>query len=361
MYADNPNSYGSLDGARKMLAQQTAARDEILDCLARIEKQLQANSSVNVREEVTGPIADLLFSPGELLQRKIANGMSFNFRYSSKIARDFMMARQQPLDHVWEPQTTLAVVELAKGAKNVIVGGAYFGDHALLVARSVSAGGTCHCFELSDDSLEMLRMNVAANNIKNVVINQQALWSTDGVKIELAGADSHASPQIAQNGSTGSHFVSRSIDNYAAHNHLDRIDVIMLDIEGGEYEALLGSRAVLARTGIQAPVVICEIHASYVDWSDGLKSTPLCKLLIDNGYEVFAIRDYQGNDASAGHVVELVDIDSAVISGPKHGFNLLATKSRDRLNPLVFKIVHNVSPKLLHHRDQKIHGPLAAA
>ena len=359
MYANNPNSYGALDGVGKILSLRTEARDEILDCLARIEKQLQAGSSVNVREEVTGPIADVLFEPGELLTREIANGMTFSFRYSSKIARDFMMARQKPLDHVWEPQTTRSVVALSKDARNVIVGGAYFGDHSLMIARAMAKGGTCHCFELSDDSLEMLHANIKNNAIANIKTNQRALWSVDGAKIELAGSDSHASPQVADAAATGPHFVSRSIDNYAAENQLDQIDVIMLDIEGGEYEALLGAKAVLARPAATAPALICEIHAAYVDWSKGLAATPMCKLMIDNGYEVFAIRDYQGNDPSAGKVVELVDIDSAVISGPKHGFNLLAVKSRSRLDPAAFSIVHGVSPKLLHHRDQKIYGPLS--
>lgn len=358
MYASNPNSYGSLEGARKILSQNGAARDQILDCLASIEKKLQNGSAVNVREEVTGPIADLLFESGELLTRKISNGMSFSFRYSSKIARDFMMARQTPLDHVWEPQTTKAVVALSKGAKNVIVGGAYIGDHSLLIARSMARDGVCHCFELSDDSLEMLRMNLKNNHISNVKINQLALWSVDGVKIELAGEDSHASPQIADKDTTAPHFVSSSIDNYAQKNKLDQIDVVMLDIEGGEFEALLGAKSVMARPVASAPAIICEIHAAYVDWSAGLRTTPLCQLMIDNGYEIFAIRDYQGNDPSAGEIVELVDIDSAVISGPKHGFNLLAVKSRDRLDPAVFSIVNNVSPKLLHHRDPKIYGPL---
>ncbi len=360
MYGSNPNSYGSLENARRILSQRDDAREDILDCLAKVEKKLQAGSSLNIREEVTGPIADMLFVPGELLSRKIANGMKFTFRYSSKIARDFMMARQEPLDHVWEPQTTRSVVQLSRGAQNVIVGGAYFGDHSLLIATALAKGGICHCFELSDDNLEMLRTNLKDNNVVNVKVNQRALWSVDGTKISLAGADSHASPQEAGANSDDEVYVSQSIDGYIAENKLGQIDVIMLDIEGGEYEALRGATSVLGRDAESAPAVICEIHAAYVDWSSGLAATPMCKLLLDNGYEIFAIRDYQGNDPSAGEVVELVDIDSAVISGPKHGFNLLAVKSRRRLDPAVFSLVNNVSPKLLHHRDQNIHGPLSA-
>jgi hypothetical protein len=55
--------------------------------------------------------------------------------------------------------------------------------------------------------------------------------------------------------------------------------------------------------------------------------------------------------------VELIDIDSAVIDGRLHGFNLLAVKSRARLSPDAFRIVHGVSPKLLKHRDPKSTRP----
>ena len=133
----------------------------------------------------------------------------------------------------------------------------------------------------------------------------------------------------------------------------------MLDIEGGEYAALQGAKKVLSAGPASAPAVICEIHRHYVDWTSGLAETPLCKLLTDHGYEVFAIRDYQGNQAMPDGIVELVDIASAIIDGPPHGFNLLAVKSRARLDKDTFRIVHGVSPKLLHHRDPKLFAPLS--
>jgi hypothetical protein len=132
----------------------------------------------------------------------------------------------------------------------------------------------------------------------------------------------------------------------------------MLDIEGGEYDALQGAKSALSAPKETAPAVICEIHRNYVDWSTGLANTPLCTLLIKHGYEIFAIRDYQGNEVVEPRHVELVDINSAVISGPAHGFNLLAVKTRTRLSPDTFRIVHGLSPKLLKHRDPKIHAPL---
>jgi FkbM family methyltransferase len=359
MYAKNPNSYGSLTGARQFLKDRPDMRDELLDCIARIEKQAQAGSSTNVREEVTGPLVDLLFAPDELLKRTLADGTSFTFRYSSKIARDFVMARQPRLDHVWEPQTTKTVVALSRGKSQVIIGGAYFGDHAILVGKTLGPAGLCHCFELASDNIAMLSQNARDNGLANIRIIQQALWSRDGAAITLSGSDSHASPQEAEGDAVDNNqFISRTIDSYVAEQQLTDVDVIMLDIEGGEHDALVGAAGALSADNHRAPAVISEIHGAYTDWSQGLRATPQCALLISHGYEVFAIRDYQGNDPSAGDIVELVDIDSAVIAGPRHGFNLLAVKSRTRLDPAVFRIVANVSPKLLHHRDQAIHGPL---
>jgi FkbM family methyltransferase len=332
-------------------------RDRLVDCLVEIERSLQVGNDANVREDLTGPIVDLLFDQGELLQRTVDGGLRFNFRYSSKIARDFVLARGRALDHVWEPQTTRSVIALSDGRHNVLIGGAYIGDHALYAARALAQGGYCHCFELSNESLALLRSNIADNRIENIVVNQKALWSVDGAAIMLDGEDSHASPQLAGT-SAGETFESRSIDGYVADQGLDRLDLVMLDIEGGEFDAIQGAQQVLSRPADTAPALICEIHRAYVDWSAGLRTTPLCAALISHGYEVFCIRDYQGNEAVDPPHVELVDIDSAVIDGPPHGFNLLAVKSRARLNPNTFRIVHGVSPKLLKHRNPAIHAPL---
>jgi FkbM family methyltransferase len=357
VYSANPRSYGSLKAARQLLAENSLQRDKILDCLIEIEKTLQLPNGANIREDLTGPIVDLLFEDGELLSRDVAGGLTFNFRYSSKISRDFLLARGRVPDHVWEPQTTRSVIALSKGKKDILIGGAYIGDHALYAARVLGVGGTCHCFELSDDSLELLRSNLKQNAITNVKVNQEALWSSDGMKIMLAGEDSHASPKVAEGGEAD-YFMSRTIDRYMDTKGIKHLDLLMLDIEGGEYDALQGAAGVLNAPKEQAPAVICEIHRNYVDWSNGLRHTPLCKILIDKGYEVFAIRDYQGNEVVDPPFVELVDIDSAVISGPAHGFNLLAVKTRSRLSPDTFRIVHGVSPKLLKHRDPKIHAPM---
>lgn len=347
----------SLEAARQLLRQYPDQRELLWDCLVAIEAAIQPTSSENVREVLTGAIVDALLGEDELLSRRTAQGLTVNFRNSSKIGRDFALAREPLPDHVWEPQTTRAITFFATGSRCVVIGGAYFGDQALFAARVMAPGGTCHCFELAEPLLQLLRMNAAENGFANIVINQLALWSSDGAGIALDGEDAYGRPRPATSGSQIA-YPSCTIDGYLKSHALNAVDLIMLDIEGGETEALRGAAGLLSLPADRAPAVICEIHSSYVDWSRGLRETELCRLLATHDYHVFALRDYWGNEPLQSEHIELVDLDSTVLEGPPHGFNLLAVKSIDRLASDTFRIVHNVSPKLLKHKDAAVHAPL---
>jgi FkbM family methyltransferase len=352
-----PTSYGGLDSFARFTRHDAVRRRMLLDTLLAAEPALQAGTEANVREEVIGPLVDLMHTPGERITRDLANGMRFTLAYTSKIARDFVLAPGPRPQVVWEPQTTKAALALSRGRQSVVVGGAYVGDQAILIAHGLAPGGACHCFELDADNIALLAENAQVNGVDNIHVHRLALWSVDDARINLTGEDSHATPSEAASGDAGT-FLSRTIDTLAREHGLATIDLILLDIEGGEDAALAGASHFLAQPAATAPAVIFEIHSAYVDWSDGLARTPVVARLLSAGYEVFGLRDYQGNENMDGLPVELVDHASAVISGPRHGFNMLAVKDRSRLDPAVFRFVSGVSPKLLKHRDPALHQPL---
>jgi hypothetical protein len=70
------------------------------------------------------------------------------------------------------------------------------------------------------------------------------------------------------------------------------VELIMLDTEGGEENALLGARETIARC---SPNIVFEIHRNFVDWSAGLQNTSVVTFLTSQGYDVFAIRDFHNN------------------------------------------------------------------
>ena len=345
-------SAGELAEALREIGACPEARDILLAALLRIEPLLE-QTDFDVREQVTGPVCDALHVPAQPITRTLADGTVMSARYASKIARDFVMAAEAQPDHVWEPQTTRALLALGARARHVVVGGAYIGDHAVLLARQIAGRGIVHCFEPGVENLALLRLNLASNGITNVAVNGQGLWSSS-TTLSLTGNDCLASPAE----DAGGRIDATSIDLYADQCGIEAIDLIMLDIEGGELEALRGASAFLSRPPPEAPVVVFEVHSLYVDWSQGLRAAGPVALLIAHGYSVFALRDYHSNVAMAGAPIELIPADDVWLEGPPHGFNMLAVKDVNLLDPALFHFVSGVSPKLLRHRSPGYHAPL---
>lgn len=361
----NPFSMGDAASAFELLGNNPEARAKFISDLVKIEEYWtdaehdpdDFEEKVNVREFITGPVVDALFKKNELLTKELANGLTFTFQYSSKIARDFVMGGARP-DHVWEPQTTKLLCMLAPAAQTAVVAGAYFGDQALLLASSMKdKGARCYCFEVNDTQIGLLKRNAETNKIGAIVPVQKALWDSSNVRLSMEGEDSHASLVEGQGENAG--YVTVALDDFGRAHGIDAIQLLMIDIEGAELSALRGAQSFLRQPADRAPSIIFEIHRSYVDWSNGLENTELVSFLEGFGYEIYAIRDYHGNVDMRGRPVEIVPIRTAFLASRPHGFNALAIKDRSIIDRLSLRVVDNVSPKLLTHRDPALHHPFS--
>ncbi len=328
------------------------ARALIVRACLNAEKRL-ARIDYNVRDEVTGPLVDALHANIDSVSVELADGTVVEVKYRSKIARDIVMRDVARPDHVFEPQTTKLLLHLAKHAKNVLIGGAYAGDHAVLVAKLIAKdGGVVHGFEPNDEQMEMLHKNVGRNGLSNVKFVADALWDTPDVRLGLVGSDAFASVAPVETGG----FMTTTIDAYGRKAGIAHLDVIMLDIEGSELRALQGAAGYLSQPAGQAPAIIYEVNRGYVDWTKGLDTTDIVAFLAKNGYTSYCVRDYQTNIRVDGPV-ELVPVTDVYLSGPPHGFNMLAVKENVDLKPPFYRMTPGLSPKLLSHRDPKLHSP----
>ncbi|HVE72407.1 MAG TPA: FkbM family methyltransferase [Thermoanaerobaculia bacterium] len=343
------------DQSLKIVGADEATRARIIAALQQFEL-LPERRFTTVRDDVTGPIVDALHASLDVVRKELSNGLVFEFPYRSKIARDFVMSVPEKPDHVWEPQTTKLLLHLSAGASHVVIGGAYFGDQAIPVAHAMRGRGVCHAFEPNREMAAMLSRNAALNALDNVRVHPLALWSDDTSRLAFVGDDAYASTVAcgAAAAPQDDGVPTTTIDSYAAASGIDRFDLIMLDLEGGELNVLRGAEGQLSR---HAPHVVFEVHRSYVDWSHGLHNTDIARWLASFGYTLFAIRDFQSNYDLSGRPVELVPADTAYLEGPPHGLNLLAIKDTSIIENEHFEIVPNVSSKLLLHRDPKLHHP----
>jgi FkbM family methyltransferase len=253
--------------------------------------------------------------------------------------------------------TSRILVDLAKGAKNVVIGGAYFGDHAVLIAREIAGnGGVVHAFEPNTQQRGMLMKNAELNALSNIRPRPEGLWHDSTTNLKLVGYDSFASAEVAQAGDDT--FKTVTIADYLAAAGVNRLDLIVLDIEGAELGALRGAEPFLSQPAGEAPAILFEVHRHYVDWSNGLANTDIAKLLTGHGYTLFGLRDFNSNYDLAGKPVELIPMDAIHLEGPPHGFNMVAVKNPKVFDRPGYSIVRDVSPKYLRHKDPKLHHPL---
>jgi FkbM family methyltransferase len=328
----------TIDDALEVIGRDAGTRARLIAALQSFE---ELDRFSTVRDDITGPVVDALHAGVEIVHKELDNGLVFEFPYRSKIARDFVMSVPERPDHVWEPQTTKLLVQLAH--HDVIVGGAYFGDQAIPVAHALADRGTCHAFEPNAQQAAALERNVALNRLTNVRVHAKGLWS-EPARLSFVGEDALAGTVASETG-----IEATTIDLHAT----SAVGLITLDLEGAELHVLRGAARVLRE---HAPHVVFEVHRLYVDWSSGLHRTEVAELLTSHGYTLFAIRDFQSNIDLSGRPIELVPIETAFLDGPPHGFNVLAVRDEAVLEPFV--ITPNVSPKLLRHGDPSLHHPL---
>jgi FkbM family methyltransferase len=339
-----------------------SSRAEMIRACKQYE-QLPEQRFTTVRDDVTGPIVDALHGELDRVRKELSNGIVFEFHYRSKIARDFVMSTPESPDHVWEPQTTKLLLYLAgessREAAQVLIGGAYFGDQAVLIADRIrTRGGVIHAFEPNSDQAAMLEHNARLNQLDNIRVQRLGLWSDDTSRLRLVGPDALASSVAASEEEGEPTFATTTIDTYLRQQAIDHLDLIMLDLEGAELAALQGARTQLSQPAGSAPNIVFEVHRSYVDWSDGLHNTDILRYLTSLGYTMFAVRDFQSNYDLRDRPIELVPAETAYLEGPPHGFNVLAIKDPTLVQNDRFVIRPNVSPKLLLHRDPALHHPM---
>jgi FkbM family methyltransferase len=350
-------TFEKLNEALGIVGRDAAAREEITRSLRSFEARTTYSGSL--RDEVTGVIIDALYHDAGLLRKALKSGLIFEFQHTGRITRDFIMAREDTPDHVWEPQTTRLLLYLAKNAKHVVVGGAYIGDHVLMIAQQLAQrGGVCHAFEPGAENFKMLEHNVALNKLSAAVKAQpRGLWN-EATKLTLIGDDALGSSAPVDDNDAIT-FETTTVDLYAAQQGISgQIGLLMLDTEGGELKALQGAQQHLQLPVGQAPHLVFEVHRHYVDWSDGLENTEIIQFLRSMGYSTFALRDFQSNYPMSHLPIEIIPAEDAYLEGPPHGFNMLAVKDESVLQNDLFKVCRHVSPKLLLHKDPALHHPL---
>lgn len=146
----------------------------------------------------------------------------------------------------------------AEPGDTVIDAGIGFGDTSVYLSSLVKGEqGTVHSFDITPESINILSDQLACGQSDGVVqYHLRGLSSVDGVFLPISEGFSPASRII--NGKSSKYVEATTIDSYVKHSNLKQIDFIKMDIEGGEYDALVGASESIRR--FRPKLAICVYH-----------------------------------------------------------------------------------------------------
>jgi FkbM family methyltransferase len=152
--------------------------------------------------------------------------------------------------------------------------GANVGFVTILAARLVGPSGRVVAFEPVPANVAAIRENLELNGIDWVDVRQTAVGRSSGsatfIVSDVSAFSRLASVSVPSGARESIEVAVSSIDELMSSGALPAPDVVKLDVEGAELEAIEGMRRTF---GEHQPVLLCEVHdcnAEYVELMRGL-------------------------------------------------------------------------------------------
>ena len=204
--------------------------------------------------------------------------------------------------------TFVALLKSSIGAgMTVVEAGAHIGYVTLQAARAVGPSGRVFAFEANPRAVPLIERNLTVNGLdEQVTVVPLALADVPGRQaFFLSGGGDTSSLHEPEGAVERIEVTVTTLDAWL--DPTVRVDVVKLDIEGGEVAALRGMRETLARAG-QDLTVFAECNPSMLSRS-GSSSSELVESLQAQGLDVRWIDESRGStrpldeaDLSHGYV-----------------------------------------------------------
>jgi len=185
-------------------------------------------------------------------------------------------------------------IRFARRSKVVFDIGANVGLYSLLAAKT-NPKASIHAFEPTPTIVDIFKQNIQINDIRNIRVNEVAIGSQSGNAILR---DCRGDKGINE----GMNFIECkdsecldtdipvniiSVDDYCSKNKINNIDIMKIDIEGGEYNALAGAKIMLSTQSIGC------IMIEFIEWAmqrSGYSNEDLREILLEANYKLYVLR-----------------------------------------------------------------------
>jgi FkbM family methyltransferase len=218
----------------------------------------------------------------------------------------------------YEPNTAVVLRRMLGPGAVFVDCGAHVGVFTMLASRWVGGEGRVISFEPSSRERARLVEHTHVNQLANVTVIAAAVADREGQVTLKVAID-----QFGGLNTIGAAFAYdvpvleevsvpvTTLDISLAANHLERVDVIKMDIEGAEYAALRGATSVLDRW---RPALIFELFSVALQ-ANAASRDDLDLLLSRAGYRLFTIDE---ETASLSRLESLTQVDQQNIVALPH-------------------------------------------
>lgn len=149
----------------------------------------------------------------------------------------------------------------------VIDVGANIGYFSLLAAKKIGSKGKIFAIEPMKQANNWLKKNLKLNDFKNVEVLEVAIGDKQGTMKMYKKSESSEmiilDPTISKTDLIMCGEINiKTIDNIISQKKIKKVNLLKIDVEGFEYEALLGCKESFKSNKIEN--IICEIHTTYL-------------------------------------------------------------------------------------------------
>jgi FkbM family methyltransferase len=209
--------------------------------------------------------------------------------FSIYLQDDDVAVGQHVKRDAYEPNVTAVFRDRLRPGMHVLDIGANIGYYTMLSASLVLSSGSVTAIEPNPDSAKLLEASRRANSFDNVTVLQVAAGREPGLLVfhgTFGDAMTSAAPDDAAALINSMTVPSFRVDDLIPPNK--NIDLVKIDVEGAEYNALLGASALIKRCH---PTIVSEFSPNTMPGISGVDGRQYLRFLLDFGYKVAVIED----------------------------------------------------------------------
>lgn len=258
----------------------------INNCAVSVGRFLRLNRlgwANNIYAKVLSLACDLRLEKNQIILTEIQDGIRYHIDTNDRGSMFAMLVRG-----AYEPmQTELFKSCLVPGMVFADVG-AHVGYYSMIAAKALGIDGRVFSFEPRGYSCELFLKNLRENGFSNVQLVRSAVTDSDGSVgfytdsvYNIHGLSPEKENRVA----------AVSLSSFFSSRGIPAVDVVKMDIEGGEYLALEGMKSLLLAS--PDPKVFLEFNPQFYEKFGGVTVPDFWAKLRECGFvKIYAINEH---------------------------------------------------------------------